>query len=191
MKKMFLMLLTFAMVAGVSYAGGADEIKSPSGVAIVRAGSTFKVFYKAPESGKVRISIFDERGTRVFYESFRNTDGFMRPYNFAALEKGQYSIHVEDANGLRIETVFYASEKPSRIANLDRLGESTQYLLSVPNKGAETLTVRILTENGTELYRKTEKVIGDFARLYNVKGVSGKISFVITDKTGTVISAIE
>ena len=98
MKKILLSLvMVVAVVAQVN--ARSIEPESPLGVSIVKSGTLVKVFYRAEESGNVKVTIFNDKGVVVFKETLPNTDDFMRPYNFSALPKGVYIIRLTDKNG--------------------------------------------------------------------------------------------
>jgi hypothetical protein len=190
MKKMFLMLLTCGMFTGVASARPADDLTSPAGVAVMKSGSTFKVFYKGANTAAVRISIYGDNRTLVFSEVVRNVESFVRPYNFSSLPEGNYTVEVNDGTSVKIEKLAYWKAK-ARFIHLNRIGETDKYILSVPNRGEDVLRIKIYNAAGDELYSQMEAISADFAKLYTLKGVSGKIFFEITDKTGTVRSITE
>ncbi|HZI25769.1 MAG TPA: hypothetical protein VFD46_11855, partial [Chryseolinea sp.] len=63
-----------------------------------------------------------------------------------------------------------------------------KFLLAVPNRGKEELNITIYNNRDVILYSGNEEVSGDFAKIYNLKGSTGMITFVITDSHGTVNS---
>src|SRR6218665_827033 len=91
MKKIFLVLMTVA-ISGVAMAAKSDPASSATGMTVVREGSTFKLFYKSPQQSNVTVTIYDEANRIVFSESFRESNGFIRPYNFGNLNQGEYTI---------------------------------------------------------------------------------------------------
>jgi len=185
MKKISLVLIACGLIAGVSYAGPIDEVKSPAGVAVMKTGSTFKVFYRGESSRTVRVSIYNSNRDLVFHETLKKVDSFVRPYNFSSLPEGDYTIEVADGSSCKVEKVSYRNKKVQRAVTV-KLLEDGRYILSVPNKGFDILKIRILSSAGAELYRSTETITDDFAKIYRLDGISGKVSFEIQDKNGTV-----
>jgi hypothetical protein len=190
MKKIFLMVITLAVFAGVSNAGPVDEIKSPTGVGVMKSGSTFKLYYKGAKAGTVKVSIYNNSGELVFNETLKNVESFMRPYNFSGLSEGDYTIAVTNDNGRQIEKIRYWKGKADRFATVKRIAGSDKYVLSVSNKRSNRLTVRIYDGNGTKVYDASENVSGDFAKVYSLSNVDGDVFFEISDSNG-IVSTIQ
>jgi len=183
MKK--ILALVFALAAiGYVNAKGIDP-KSPVRISVVKQGNVVKLFYRGAQSGKVKVSIYNEKGFEVFTETMRNKEHFMRPYNFVSLPEGNYTIELSDSNGKRFQNVRHSLSSGKRVARLHRLNnEQNKYMLSVPNSGTDALTVKIFDESNTLLYEGTEVVNGDFAKLYNLERIHGEPVFEIIDQSG-------
>jgi hypothetical protein len=175
----------FALMIASGIAMAADKPVSSSAVAVVKNGSVFKLFYKATGRTDVKIAIYAADDKLVFSETLRQVDGFLRPYNFSKLPEGEYTLEVTDESGRKVERLSYIQGKIQNIAKVVRVaGEDHKYLLSVPNKGSDVLTVKIYNADGNILYTGTEAINGDFARIYNLKELNGKFSFEISDQNG-------
>ena len=59
-----------------------------------------------------------------------------------------------------------------------------KYLLTVPNRGKDVLTVKIFNEAQSLVYRNRETVAGDFAKVYDLSELKGKVTFEVWDKKG-------
>ncbi len=57
-------------------------------------------------------------------------------------------------------------------------------MLTVSNKGAEVITVKIYSADGKLLYNQSESVTGDFARLYNLENYKDSVVFEVSDSKG-------
>ncbi|MEX2232366.1 MAG: hypothetical protein WD824_09410 [Cyclobacteriaceae bacterium] len=185
MKK--ILALVFALIA-IGHVN-ANEInpKSPVGISVVKQGNIVKLFYRGEQAGKVKIAIYNEKGNEVFTETMRNREHFMRPYNFSSLPEGNYTIQLSDANGKHFQKVKHSLSNGKRVAHLSRLSkEQNKYMLAVPNKGTDALTVKIFDERNTLLYQGTEVIDGNFARLYDLSKVKGEHIFEIIDQNGNV-----
>ena len=182
MKKILFLLVLVIAVGSVS-ANGIDP-KSPVGVSVIKAGTTFKVFYQGAQSGTVKVSIANGKGDIVFSETMRKIENFMRPYNFSSLPAGEYTITIVDGNGKRSHNITHSVQSNERAASLSRLRDGGKYLLTVPNVGQEALTVKIFDASNGLLYSNTEVIDGNFAKLYNLLHVSGAITFEISDESG-------
>lgn len=180
------MLCTTVMFAG----GPKDGLKTASGFAVIRGNESnlFKVYYKSEEAGNVRLSILDASNNEVFTESFRKTDGFVRPYNFENLPHGEYTIKLIDDNSVQAEKVEYASGTVQKFISVRKLkSEDGKYLVSVSGKGKELITLNIYDANTNNLlHSETNVVKNDMAKLYNVSQVAEHVAFEVVHSNGKV-----
>jgi len=61
--------------------------------------------------------------------------------------------------------------------------ESSKFVLTVPNAGANKISVTIFNEEGDLLLQEIREAIGDFAIEYNLVK-SGSYTFIVSDKKG-------
>src|ERR1041385_7272191 len=99
MKKMIL-IMSILTLMGYS-ASSAERM------AVVRNGEIFKVIYSGEDVANVNVTIRDSDGNKVFSEDIISVHGFIRPYNFSQLSKGDYLICVTDKLGRNTEKVCY------------------------------------------------------------------------------------
>lgn len=185
MKKILALVFAFAAMGQVN--ANAPEPHSPVGMSVVKTGSVVKLFYRGEQAGTVKVTIYNEKGEKVFTESMKNTENFMRPYNFSSLPEGNYTIELRDEQGISVKEVSYTRPAPKRVAHLTRLGrEEGKYMLAVRNSGRESLTIRIYGAGNQLLHKETEVVAGDFAKVYNLHSVTGEHVFEIVDRKGNV-----
>ncbi len=185
MKKIFSALVFAAVICSSAFAGGIDDPESSSGVAVIRNGTTFRLYYKGSESSNVKISILNDKKETLFTETLYNVNGFVRPYNFTNLNEGQYTIQIADRNHRHSETVQVVKSKTEKLARIAKVaGEEGRYLLTLSNKKANDITVRIYDGSNNMIYNEVEAVSTDFAKIYNLKNYTGKFTFEITDSSG-------
>jgi len=188
MKK--LLALVFALIAIGHVYANEFEPKSPVGIAVVKSGDIVKLFYRGEQTGKVKVTIYNAKGHAVFVETMNKTEHFMRPYNFSSLPEGDYTFELTDAKGIRFQKVTHSyspntSSTYTRPGHLSRLNRfENKYLLTVPNRGRESLSVKIFDDRNTLLYEGTEVMDGDFAKVYNLNGIEGEHTFEIVDQSG-------
>ncbi|MEO5601575.1 MAG: T9SS type A sorting domain-containing protein [Cyclobacteriaceae bacterium] len=183
MKKILSLLVLVIAINSVQANG--IEPKSLVGMSVVKSGTIFKLFYRGEKSGKVKVSIFDAKGKMVWNETLRNTENFMRPYNFSSLPAGDYTIEISDEQGKHVERIIHSFATKRTLVRLTTVSaKDHKYLLSVPNHGPGALTVKIYNDAETLIYHKVESVKGDFGKIYNLSRVKGACTFEITDKTG-------
>lgn len=183
MKKILSMLVLLAAVSGVVNAKD-DVPASLAGTAVVKSESGFRLFYKGAKAGNVKVTIFNAKGEEVYAESFKNVDGFIRPYNLSSLSYGQYTVEIATANGKQVEKVNYLKET-AKLARLVRVnGTDNKFLLAVPNKsGAKSLHIKIYDQQSNLIYNGDEQVSGDFAKVYSIKK-GNDFLFEVTDNQG-------
>lgn len=183
MKKTFSILMMLMIVSSVVFARRLDN--PGSSMAVFKNGSTFKLLYKGTPNTDVKIQILNDDNEIVFSEKIKNEDGFLRPYNFTELPEGNYRFQLTDVNGRQTEQVNYRKEINGKVAHLLRVGGSNEkFILSVPNKGTDILTVTIYDGENAVLYTEREKITGDFAKVYTFKGFRGNVTFNVTDSQG-------
>jgi hypothetical protein len=188
MKK--ILTLTLVLVSTVMFANGPEDnpAVSASGAAVIRNGeSTFRVIYKSEKQNDVKVSIFNEKNEVVYSEKLNNTAGFSRPYNFASLSEGEYTIAIEDGSKKTLEKVSYRSPKISKMLNVLRVSSNEgKYLITAAGKGSEVINVSIYDGAHNLVHNSYEKTEGDFAKVYNVKSVKGHVTFEIANANGEV-----
>lgn len=179
-------------IAGVlfctaSFAGGTDEPKAGSGVAVIKNGeASYRLIYKAEKESDVNVSIYDSNNKLVFSDKVKHTDGFTRPYNFSNLKEGDYTITIEDGSTRKVEHISYRSAKPAKAFHVIKLSsQEGKFLVTGAGKGKEDVTINIY--DGSKLvHSETKTVNGDFARLYNLSKVKGDLTFEIAGENGEV-----
>jgi hypothetical protein len=189
MKKTLSILAAITIFSTTLFANNIDNPNAATGMAIMKNGSTIKLFYKGTKQADVKVSIYNAANSLVYSETIKNVDGFVRPYNFSNLAEGEYSIELTGDNGRQIERVSYKLGKVEKLANvLHVAGERNKYILTVANKGKDVPTVKIYGDKGTLLYSKVENVDGDFAQVYNFEQYAGSITFEVSDSKGVTKS---
>lgn len=189
MKKTLSILAAITIFSTALFANNIDKPNAATGMAIMKNGSTVKLFYKGTKQTDVKVFIYNAANTLVYSETIKNVDGFVRPYNFTNLEEGEYSIELLGENGRQVERVIYKLGKVEKLANVMHVtGEPNKYILSVANKGQDVLTIRIYGDKGVLLYSQTENVNGDFAQVYNLDKYNGSLTFEVSDSKGVTKS---
>ena len=190
MKKTFSVLVVLMVVSSVVFARRVENPGDTPSATVVKIGSTFKVYYKGSQQADVKVSIRDAGDHLLFSETIKKSEGFVRPYNFSNLPEGEYTIQITDNNGRQIEKISYTREKSETFAHLLKVaGSDGKYLLTVSSKGADgDVTVRIYDDANKVIYNKREDASKDFAKVYNLEGITGQFTFEVTDETGTSTS---
>jgi flagellar hook assembly protein FlgD len=184
MNKTLSFLAVLFLVTSTAFATTPDE--PASGISVLRKGETFKLLYKGARYNDVKIYILNEDDEVIFSETIKSTDGFIRPYNFSKLPEGNYSFELVDNKGRHeIEQVNYRLETQKKVMHVVQVGGTTdKFVLSVPNSGQSQLAVNIYDDKGRVMYAGSENIDGDFAKVYNIKDHSGRVTFEVIDSKG-------
>lgn len=187
MKKILTLLILLIVISGVN-ANSMVEPVSPVGMAVVKTGNIFKVYYKGEKAGTVKVFIYNAKGNVVFVETLRKTGSFMRPYNFTSLPEGDYRIVLTDKQGKRTEKVTHTLFSLDEVAFLRQVNKiENRYLLTVLNQGKHPLTVKIYNKDYNLVYQYREMMDDNFVKIYNLNDVPGACTFEITHPTGKKI----
>jgi hypothetical protein len=186
MKKTLSVLVVLMVVSSVVFARRSNNPDASPNAAVVKIGTTFKLYYKGSQSEDVKVAILDESRRIVFSEIIRNVDGFVRPYNFSSLPEGDYTIQITDKEGRQVEKISNRQVKGEALAHLLKVsGSEAKYLLTVSNKNSNEVIVKIYDSADNIIYNKREAASRDFARIYNLEGIGGEFTFEVTDGNGT------
>lgn len=191
MKNTIGFLTVLMVISSVVFARRIDNPGSASGVAVIKSGTTFKLYYKNAEHSNVKVSIRDAKDNIVFSETLHNVNGFVRPYNFSTLSNGNYTIEVSDRNSTHTEAISIEKEElpAGTSARLFKVsGEQGKYLLTFANQSADDITVRIYDASNNVIYTEAASIESNFAKVYNLQKYSGKFTFEVTNGKGKVES---
>lgn len=174
------------MSAAVSLA---NAPASESGFAVVPvSGSTvYKVIYKGETETKVKLNVYNSQSVLIFSETLAKGNGFIRPLNFQGLASGEYTIELVGAAGKQTEKINFSPLKSNlKYVHVSRLAsEEGKYILSVVSntETASEVNINIYSE-GTLVHKETKTINGEFAMVYNLKAISGNLTFEVTDNAG-------
>ena len=185
MKKTLSVLVVLMIVSSVVFARRIDKPGSAPHVAVMKNGTTFKLYYKGSQQADVKVSIRDANNNELFSEVLKNVEGFVRPYNLSSLPEGEYSIQISDKSSRQIERITFEKTKIEKLAHLLKVsGSDSKYLLTVANKEGDDITVKIYDESNNVIYNHREEAKSDFAKVYNLGNRTGDFTFEVTDGKG-------
>ncbi len=177
----------FALIIFMLGAMVANAVPLKTTVIADATAGIYKLIYRTAEAGKVKVSIYNADGDLVFTETLAHVESFTRPYNFSNLSQGEYSIVVEDKNGKTEEKVSYYFKKVQSIVEVTKIAnEANKYLLSVENKDADLIDVKILDAESNILHQQSMTVNGKFSVVYNLTAIKGEITFEVVGSDGLI-----
>lgn len=179
MKKMNVIILVVAALSCFVACG--RPVLSLNNVAVVKTGEGIKVIYQGASQAPVNLALLDAEGDEVFHEKIVSTHGFIRPYNFSGLTKGNYQLHVADPNGEYWEEVYFEGEWKTRHAEVKPYnglvskltGSENKYLVAVPCRFLKEFAVQVYDRNEELIFSESQKIEHDFAKVYNLKNLEG------------------
>lgn len=188
MKTKSLFIAAVATVLSLT-AFGNEEPSNSKGLAVVpvKGSEVFKVIYKGDAVGKVRLNIYNQASELVFTESISGLDGFIRPLNFSGLKAGEYTLEIIDAAGKKVERVNYQPNKSSKYVHISKVAdEEGKFLIAVSGTGKEEINVRIYDSASNLVHNESKVIDGSYAQVYNIKKITGAVTFQVTDNAGNV-----
>jgi hypothetical protein len=186
-----ILVMLILMISVVLY-GTAGDSPAPSKVTVVKGNGLVKVIYVGDHPDHVKVTILDDHGKKIFSEQIKEDDGFIRPYDFSELPDGDYTVTVSDGDIQFEEKIEHREEEQLRLlAHVTKIdsGED-RYLLSVPGKGEQEITIKLYNDQFNLLYEGKERIVNGFAQVYNIKnlGLQEIISFEVSNDEGASVT---
>ncbi|WP_127123515.1 hypothetical protein [Chryseotalea sanaruensis] len=192
MKKTFSIFVMLTIVSSVVLAGGIDNPKASSKIAIMQKDADhIQLFYKNTKVTTIEVSIYDTENKLLFTEVIRKSDGFIRPYDLSAMKKGEYTVVVNDGTEEFVEKINTSNRKVLLLSNVISMKKKDSFLLTVADEKAKRFTVRITDQNDRVLYEQEESLNKQYSKIYNFANNTEGLKFLVTTDQGasTLISA--
>lgn len=191
--KSTLIALLLTVMSGVLLAGN-DREKASDSQAIVRnsgKSAVYQLVYISQIPGTVHVSIFDTKGNIILAERVKNTeDGFMRPYNFSAIEEGNYMIEVQDGKS-KVKVPFThkvtKAIQPLKV-NIKALPAEKKFQLVMLGNNDDLLQVNILDQTNKLVYTDYIDARTSFSKVYDLTKVKANNFTFEIKKSDEVIS---
>ena len=164
-----LILATLLTVMSVAvFAKGNTEV-------VYDSTSVFKVFYTGKAPANVKISIFNAKGKKIFSETIKSKEGFVRPYNMNDMAEGTYKFEINDGNGVEVYEFDYSLPKVANNVNMkvQKMNEN-KFFLMLSTTEKTTVEIKIVNDEGTEVYKTTEELTSQFSQIFNLNAVDSK-----------------
>jgi hypothetical protein len=185
MKKTFSIFVMLTMVSSVALAGGIDNPKASSKMAIMQKDEDhIQLFYKSNKEATIEVSIYDADNKLTFTELIRKSDGFIRPYDLSAMKEGDYTVVVNDGSEKFVEKISVKNSKEVVLSNVISMKKEGSFLLTVADKKAQHFTVTISDENDNVLYKQTESLDKQYSKIYNFPTKTNALKFLVTTDLG-------
>jgi hypothetical protein len=185
MKKTFSIFVMLTIVSSVALAGGIDNPKASSKIAIMQKDAEhIQLFYKNTKKATIEVSIYDMENKLLFNEVIRKSDGFSRPYDLSAMKKGEYTVVVIDGTEKYVEKINTNDQKSTLLSSLITMKREGSFLLTVADEKAKRFTVRITDLNDRVVYEQKERIDKQFSKIYNFPSNTEGLKFFVTTDQG-------
>ncbi len=169
------------ILSSVVFAGGIDNPKASSKMAIMQKDADhIQLFYKNSKQATIEVSIFDADKKLLFSEVIRKSNGFIRPYDLSSMEKGEYTVVVNDGTEQfveKINTHVKETELLSSVINMQRAGS---YLLTLADEKAKYFKVTVTDKNNNVLLQRKENLDKQFSKIYTFPEKVEGLKFLVT-----------
>ena len=180
-------LFLAAMIVLVSTAAFSNGPGPRVAVVSQKSAGIFKVIYEGNESGKVKLTIFNQNSQVVFTETTPHSDGFMRKLNFEGMQPGEYTVEIADKDGKQSQKIVYVKKATLSNVQVSKIANGDKYLLSIAGAGGqEEIMVRIYDGANNLVHTEYRTIDGNFGLVYNLTDVAGVPTFEIADNSGEV-----
>jgi hypothetical protein len=178
----FVSLIAFLYLFVLTCAGQAPEKVT---VQTDVSSGIFKLTYKAAAPGTVKVSIINSKDETIFTETLTKMAAFVRPYNFNDQGMGNFKILVEDKDGKTEKIVSFSVKKVESAFDVSKIANAqNKYLLSIENKDADQIQVRIVDAEKNVLHEESITVNGKFSVVYNLNKVKASPTFEVAGSNG-------
>lgn len=184
MKKIMLFAALLTVISAASFATGGNDVK-----VISDSSAVFKLYYSKPLVAKVKVKIFNAEGEKVFSESIKNENGFVRPYNMSSLPAGTYKFEIDDNTEIETFEFVYAEVKTQEaavVANIVKMDEG-KFFLGVSSTNNDKVQIDIYNDSNEVVYSAEEVVANQFGQLYNLQSVKSKRFTLVVKHNGNVV----
>lgn len=180
MKKMIALIMALVTV-GCAESFGRTE--GPANhLAVVKYGDIVKVIYDGHNVSPVKVTISDADGHEVYSEKLESHAGFIRPYNFSLLPRGDYQVCVTDKATAYTEKICLRDKVWQ--AHVSKLAGCTdKYLVTVPRQGNGMVDIAIYDELNQMVYNEKSSADVDFVKIYDLKNLEGGAVFHLVNKS--------
>jgi hypothetical protein len=185
MKKTFSIFVMLTIVSSVALAGGIDNPKASSKIAIMQKDADhIQLFYKNTKEATIEVSIYDAENKLLFTEIIRKSEGFIRPYDLSSMKGAEYTVVVSDGTEKFVEKINTNNRKTSLLSNVITMKKEGSFLLTVADENAKSFTVRITDQNDKLLHEHKESLNKQYSKIYNFASKVEGIKFQITTDQG-------
>lgn len=187
MRTVFFLFVVLAATGSSLRAGnelGLDEGKAR----VFRSGDVIRLIYEDQSPCKLAVTIRDDDGSTIHREKIVGHKGFIRPYDFSALEHGVYWLTLSDGESKVVKKIDYRELKEDELnvysAELDGEMNQIRCLVSVAVDDEEEITITVEDDQHHILHNESEVVNHSFARVYRIVNPGDGVSIRVANGKG-------
>lgn len=193
MKKLMISAALFT-VLGANVAAVAADVRdgvkgaAKASVETAAKNGVYNLVYRGAGAGIVKVTIANEAGHIVMVDQINAEGGFLRPYNFAGLPTGTYTLTVLDRNGKMTLPLLHsgADVQIKPIVQIKAV-DSKKYELTLLGSTAETVFVNIYDASKSLVFSEQIAQKGSFSRVYDLnKLAAANFTFEVVSPSGAV-----
>ena len=180
MKKLTAISMLSVIVMGSSFAQ--DSLENKATFFQTSNSDVYRLAVDTPEKSKTDVSIYNERGKKVFSDRISKRSSFTRTYNFNQFPIGVYTIEVEkDGQSLKQNLAHFKDSKNYQpfYADLNQSSESGKVDLEVVGADSRVVEVIIKDTDGKTIYVDEVSGVMGFKRTYDLTKVGKRVAFEV------------
>lgn len=167
------------VLSGLTFAGFAQ-----GGLSVKEEGANrYSVVYRGGEDKRLRVSVYNESGSRILEQRLSNLRGFILPMDLESAKPGTYRVEVTTPSTSESVTFVHKEKKPFLFVS--KVSEN-RYLVSVPDQEAHPVSLYIYDADMNVLHSEGLSPGKGLAKVYNLGKVrSGEFYFEVIAEGGT------
>lgn len=184
-------LFTLLLVSVASFAGTGNDPKNENAkniesIAVVKYADNVKLFYTKKNSEKVKLTIYDSEGKTIGTSYVNNEKGFIQPFNFNGLPYGDYSIKIEDQDGINLQKFTHAATASSIKSSVYDINNTNRYKLFVLNQKDSPISIKVYNEDSEIVHEQKVEDKEAFSQVIDLSKAGGeKFTFQVSNGVDT------
>jgi hypothetical protein len=189
-------LLKSSLIAAVMFTASATFANE--GIYSLTVNNNKVIRFVVEKEADVQLTIRDYNSQLVFDEKMHTTNVAAKSYDLSALPDGEYLLSIVSDNKLAEYKVIIENNKAVLSAPIIKSilkpvfkQDQSVVLLELDNPDRESVEVKILNEDGEELYKNTYTNKSKLVKRFNLgKIYANELTFVVKSKNQEVLKTI-
>ncbi|MBV6644679.1 MAG: hypothetical protein KI790_04485 [Cyclobacteriaceae bacterium] len=176
MKQATLLLAILTIVVSTASANGGKESKKNSDgkSRIENLEEIYRLVNSLTEEGFVKVNIKNNQGKVIQRGIIKNKDGFVKSYNLDMLEDDAFMMEITNGKDVVYKTV------DEDLLAIRTLG-NRRYRVIVAQEAAADYSILIYNKKDLLVHQEKHEDSDGLARVFDLSGISGNVTFEIRD----------